>query len=325
MTAAPSSTATAPVSPSITLGQSDSAGAIVTGNAAAGSPTGTVTFYECGPTPVATPCTSTANPVGADVTVTPGAHNKSSAASVSFTPTSTGFWCFANSYSGDSNYSASADVTADGCFDVTAAKTTTVATLTNTTISLGQTDADSVTVTGNSAGGSPTGTVTFYRCGPASVPAKCTSKSHKVGGPIDLTAVPSDASIATSAAFKPTAVGYWCFAAYYSGDTNYRASSTTASTQCVNVTGPPSIITTSLPKGTKGVAYSYTLAARGGVKPYAWGKTGSLPFGVRLDSSTGVISGTPTTSGSYTVTFKVTDSSTPRETATKVLTLVIAS
>ena len=51
-----------------------------------------------------------------------------------------------------------------------------------------------------------------------------------------------------------------------------------------------------LPPATVGTAYSAALAARAGNPPYTWAISGgSLPGGLTLDSSTGVISGTPTT------------------------------
>ena len=79
-----------------------------------------------------------------------------------------------------------------------------------------------------------------------------------------------------------------------------------------------------LPHGTKGKAYSTTLAARGD-DAYTWGHTGTFPPGMGFNTTTGVLSGTPAKSGSYTVTFKLTDSGKPRLTATKTLTLVIAA
>jgi hypothetical protein len=68
------------------------------------------------------------------------------------------------------------------------------------------------------------------------------------------------------------------------------------------------ITTTSLPDGQVNVAYSQTLAASGGRAPYTWSTYGDLPDGLTLNSSTGIISGTPTTSDLYIVTVTVTDS-----------------
>ncbi len=55
------------------------------------------------------------------------------------------------------------------------------------------------------------------------------------------------------------------------------------------------ITTQSLPSATVNSSYSTTLTASGGTKPYTWTiRGGTLPPGLNLNSSTGVISGTPT-------------------------------
>ncbi|PLC43482.1 autotransporter outer membrane beta-barrel domain-containing protein [Ralstonia pickettii] len=58
-------------------------------------------------------------------------------------------------------------------------------------------------------------------------------------------------------------------------------------------------------------AYSQTFSATGGTAPYTYAvSTGSLPAGLSLNASTGVLSGTPTTLGSSTFTVQARDSST---------------
>lgn len=79
-----------------------------------------------------------------------------------------------------------------------------------------------------------------------------------------------------------------------------------------------------LPGATHGVAYSaYTFGVTGGVQPYSWTATG-VPAGMTL-STAGVLSGTPTTAGSPSISVTVTDSATPsNQTNNKVFALTIA-
>jgi hypothetical protein len=91
----------------------------------------------------------------------------------------------------------------------------------------------------------------------------------------------------------------------------------------LTVDPPPVAITTStLPNATQGAAYNTTLAASGGTPPYAWSVTsGSLPGGLTLASSTGVISGSPTVNGTFSFTVRVVDAN--AQNANAVLNLTI--
>ena len=91
----------------------------------------------------------------------------------------------------------------------------------------------------------------------------------------------------------------------------------------VVVSPAPAITTTTLPSGVVGTAYSQTLAATGGAGTLTWSVTGTLPAGLSLNASTGVISGTPTAFGTSTFTMKVTDSAPTPMTSTQSLSIII--
>ena len=77
----------------------------------------------------------------------------------------------------------------------------------------------------------------------------------------------------------------------------------------IAVMAPLTIVTVAFPAGLVGTAYSAGLAATGGTAPYTWSiSAGTLPAGLSLNSATGAITGTPTTAGTSSVTFRATDS-----------------
>ena len=87
----------------------------------------------------------------------------------------------------------------------------------------------------------------------------------------------------------------------------------------INITpGPLTILTQSLPSGTLNQSYpGVALSATGGRSPYTWDiLSGALPAGLNLDSSSGVVSGTPV-GGTSTATFRVRDSGSPRRDSDK--------
>ncbi|MBC7837174.1 MAG: carboxypeptidase regulatory-like domain-containing protein [Nitrospiraceae bacterium] len=95
----------------------------------------------------------------------------------------------------------------------------------------------------------------------------------------------------------------------------------------ISPVGAPVAITSPslLPAGTVGSAYSTTLAASGGNGALSWSfVSGALPGGVML-TSTGQLSGTPTTAGAFSFTIQVQDSGTPQQSNQKQFNLTVNS
>ena len=91
-----------------------------------------------------------------------------------------------------------------------------------------------------------------------------------------------------------------------------------------------SITTTSLPSGSANVPYSATLTASGGIPfkggLYSWSiAAGSLPHGLSLDPTKGVISGRPDTIGTSSFTVQAADSEKPPAMATANLSISIVA
>jgi hypothetical protein len=91
-------------------------------------------------------------------------------------------------------------------------------------------------------------------------------------------------------------------------------------------TAPLAVTTTSLANTTINMPYTATLTAGGGTGPYSWSiVSGWLPLGLTLNSSSGLIAGTPTASGTFSITAQVSDAANPARTANKVLSIVVSS
>ena len=152
------------------------------------------------------------------------------------------------------------------------------------------------------------------------------------GVPVTLTSSnPAVAAVQQTVSFFPDGSEFTTLAIVVTGGTAGTATITAqglnipAAAVTVTVVGPVSVVTTALPTGSVGLAYSQALAGTGGRTPYTWSlTTGTLPGGLSLNSATGVISGIPTTAISNTaLTFQITDASTPALTASGAVTLTV--
>ena len=137
------------------------------------------------------------------------------------------------------------------------------------------------------------------------------------------TGLPAGLSISSSGHINgtPTAVGMTSVSFTVTDNTN--PIQTTNATLSITIAPPPLVITTvTLPSGIATNTYAATVAASGGTPPYSFSATG-LPDGLSI-STTGQISGTPTTPGTTTATVTVTDAaSNPMQTANAMYSITI--
>jgi hypothetical protein len=138
--------------------------------------------------------------------------------------------------------------------------------------------------------------------------------------------LPAGLGLNTSGVLSGTpsgAIGTTTFTVQVTDSTPGIAPLSVQKTYTINIGLTLTITTLSLPGGTKGVAYPSTqIVASGGITPYTWSITsGALPGGLSLNSSSGVISGTPSATG--TNVFVVTVNDAAGSTASAQLSLTI--
>jgi hypothetical protein len=226
--------------------------ATVTGNQAADTPSGTVTFFLCN----SVPCTSGGTNVGTGTLSGSGATASATSPNVNTTanPLTPGTYCFRAEWPGDTNYPAA--LTEFGgasgtneCFTVRTIPTTTTTTPSvgsGGTTTFGSSVTDHAIVQATQSGdGTPTGTVTFFVCDPTQTSGgACPAPNGtQVGNPVTTQAVSGSnppASSADSIAITANKTGTWCFRAVYTpggaNGSNYTGSSDATSGECFTVT-----------------------------------------------------------------------------------------
>ncbi|WP_047304919.1 autotransporter domain-containing protein [Pseudomonas fluorescens] len=154
--------------------------------------------------------------------------------------------------------------------------------------------------------------------GPVSATVAANSNANPItlslsGGAATSVAVASPASHGTATA-SGTSITYTPAAGFSGSDSfTYTATNTSGTSSPATVTitvTPPTLAITppTLPDGTQGTSYSQSVSASGGTTPYTYAITaGSLPTGLSLNTSSGVISGTPSGTGTFNLTVTATD------------------
>jgi len=229
--------------------------ATVTGNQTADTPSGTVTFFLCGPIATGS-CDGTTN-VGTNIGTGPlsgsgaAASANSPDVNTSLSPLAAGRYCFRATWPGDTNYPG--NLTEFGgstgfneCFTVRTIPTGTVTTPSVGTTTFGSSVTDHAVVSATMSGdGTPTGTITFYICNPSQVQlplnaGTCATDGTLVSSTTALAGPGSTQSHADSDPVLANITGTWCFRAVYTpGGTNggnYTGSSDATSGECFTVT-----------------------------------------------------------------------------------------
>jgi hypothetical protein len=232
----------------------------------------------------------------------PGGLSLNTTGMISGTPTTAGTF----SFSIDVRDSSATAQTAEKAFTLTVAGAPAAATLSITTTTLASATENMVySATLGAAGGT-----TPYTW-------------SKTGGSLPAGVTLGSSGILSGAA---TASGTFVVQVTVNDTSNpVRSASQYLTLAVVAPTASLSITTASVANGKVNASYASQLAASGGTTPYAWSlASGSLPSGVTFSAS-GMISGTPKASGSYTIMSKVTDSESVPQTATKQFSFTVAA
>jgi hypothetical protein len=105
----------------------------------------------------------------------------------------------------------------------------------------------------------------------------------------------------------PTTPGNYNVAVKVTDSSSPAMSASANYTITINLPPPPVIATAPpLPAGAINLPYSFTFTASRGYAPLTWSETGALPAGLALGTD-GVLSGTPTATGSFPITVTLQD------------------
>ncbi len=188
-----------------------------------------------------------------------------------------------------------------------------------------------VTLSATNAGGTGNATLTLTITPAPPVISSATTASGTVGSAFSYQITATNAPTSYGAAGLPAGLSVNSASGLISGTPTAAATSTVAlsatnsggtgnATLTLTISNPPPPVITSASSasGTVGGAFSYQITATN--SPTSYGATG-LPGGLSVSTSSGLISGTPTSSGTSTVTLSATNAG---GTGNATLTLTIA-
>jgi sugar lactone lactonase YvrE len=192
-------------------------------------------------------------------------------------------------------------------------------TVTISATNAGGTGSSSLSLLVSFAGVGPT--VTSALTAPATVGSAFSYAIAAGGSPsvYGATGLPAGLTVNTTTGIisgVPTAAG--SYAVKVSATSGYGTGSATLTLTVSSSSPGPAITSALIASGTVNSAFSYTITAGG--SPTSYNATG-LPTGLTVNTSTGVVSGTAATSGTYAVTISATN---PGASATAGLTLVMS-
>jgi hypothetical protein len=142
--------------------------------------------------------------------------------------------------------------------------------------------------------------------------------------PPSITLNPATGALTSSSVTDPAGPYNFTIQAVSAGPPSSTATQALTLTLVVDMAGATP---NTLPAGTAGVAYSQSLNSVGGTPPITYQfSSGTLPPGLSITTpgATGLLSGTPTSAGSFAFVFQATDSSTPAQQYTEAVSLNIA-
>src|SRR5208283_2996830 len=141
--------------------------------------------------------------------------------------------------------------------------------------------------------------------------------------------LPTGLSLSSSGAIAgdPTVSGAWAFTVQVTDSSSAPSGPASAQAQLsLTVVTVVSLSTTALPAGSEGITYLAGIDPSGGTPPYTWSlATGSLPPGLSMQPSSGLISGCPTSQGNFSFTVTARDSSPTPQTQSAPLTIAIGA